>query len=455
MLRDLQANILKGHGRAHSIYLVLRFDASEGAKGRAFLRSLQVTDALSQLQSGENYRRTGKSGGTITLCMLSAAGYAVLGVLSKAPQSPAFLAGMKVRQQLLNDPPSQKWDKHLRGPIHALVVLADVDAVRVRNAKRALVARMPTGVTIVGEEIGARIESSSSKGEAIEHFGYVDGRSNPLLLVENVKDEEKNRGGISAWNPQFALNIALVRDPAGAATTSHGSFVTFRKLEQDVLAFKSSEQKLAATLHLSGKDKLRAGAMVIGRFEDGTPLCLHARDGYNKPVTNNFNYLNDQSGAKCPAFGHIRRMNPRGDSVLDDGTTIQEERSHLLVRRGTTYGKRKRHPNSTVLDFADFPSNGVGLLFLAYQSSIENQFEFLQAKASNAVKELQPALTGLDPLIGTGPNGDRVKRGSRPWPAKWGNDSPSTWKAFDFQGYVKMLGGEYFFAPSISALKSL
>lgn len=455
MLKDLQANILKGHGRPHTAHLFLQFDPSNATQIKSFLRGLKVTSALSQLQESEKFKKTGKSGAPVTLCMLSAAGYKALGILAKAPPDPAFLAGIQARQYLLNDPPPKKWDRHFRVPVHAMVVLADADAARVRRARHAFLASLPAGAGLTGEEVGARLESLLSPGEAIEHFGYVDGRSNPLLLEEDIERESRYRGGISTWNPQLGLNGVLVRDPATAAATSFGSYVVFRKLEQDVKAFKLNERKLATALHLTGNDKKRAGAMVIGRFEDGTPLSLRNRDGMNNPVPNNFDYAGDPLGSKCPVHGHMRKVNPRGEGVQPGGAKLQEERSHALVRRGITYGKRSRHPNSEALNIADMPSKGVGLLFMAYQSNIEDQFEFIQSKWANNPRHLRPGLTGIDPLIGSGPDGERAPKAVQVWPTVWGDEARTAWKAYDFQGYVKMLGGEYFFSPSITTLRTL
>lgn len=461
MLGNLQANILKGHGRAHTINLFLRFDPSRADQIKVFLRNLNATNALAQLRESLQFKRTGRSGGLVTLCMLSAEGYKALGVLAKAPNDPAFLAGLQARQQLLCDPPSQKWDKQYRRSIHAMIVLADASAPRVQRARYALLAKLPRGASLLGEEAGARLHSLLSPGEGIEHFGYVDGRSNPLMLEEDVDDEAKSRGGTSVWNPRFGLGIVLVRDPGSAAASSFGSFVVFRKLEQNVKGFKLGEKALASALHLRGEDKERAGAMVIGRFEDGTPICLQSTAGLNRPVSNNFDYARDPSGAKCPLHSHMRKVNPRGESVTPDGASLQEERSHAIVRRGITYGTRRSHPNNKVLNISALPSQGVGLLFMAYQSNIENQFEFVQAKWANNPQHLgqrgvsKAHFSGIDPVIGSGLNGSRTTKAAQRWPEVWGRDASSSWKEFDFRGYVKMLGGEYFFAPSISTLRDL
>jgi Dyp-type peroxidase family len=330
-----------------------------------------------------------------------------------------------------------------------MVLLAHDSAGEVTAARRALATMLPAGVVLVGEETGLGMRSLLSKGQGIEHFGYVDGRSQPLMLQEDITAEREQQDGTSVWNPAFGLDAALVRDPAGADARSFGSYFVFRKLEQNVRGFKETEARLAKALKLTGEDEERAGAMIVGRFEDGTPVVLQKEDGANAPVPNNFDYRDDVSGAKCPFHSHIRKTNPRGESV-GGGVTLAQERAHLMARRGITYGVRDKHPNTPDLPTSEMPSGGVGLLFMAYQRDIGNQFEFTQATWANNLDFLkaQPR-TGIDPVIGQGPKGGQA------CPLGWGGDEHAPRKAFDFRGFVTMKGGEYFFAPSISGLKRL
>jgi Dyp-type peroxidase family len=448
MLQDLQANILKGHGRKHTANLLVHFGSA--AAGRSWLQALapQVTHAQQQLQSNEVFKATGQSGGLVTLVFLTRAAYDVLGVAPAAiPSDAAFAAGMATRRAKLGDPAPAKWDKHLRGPIHAMLLLADDTASLVKRARRALVSDFPTGVTLLGEETGLGWASKLSAGEGIEHFGYVDGRSQPLMLVEDIEHERDTRDGTSVWDPAFGLNTALVADPAGQSAHSFGSYFVFRKLEQNVRGFKKAEEKLAKALKLDPADAERAGAMVVGRFEDGTPVVMQGADGANQPVPNNFDYRDDPTGAKCPLHGHIRKSNPRGEST-GPGVTLAQERAHLMARRGMTYGKRSKHPNTHKLSFDDMPTQDVGLLFMAYQSDINNQFEFTQASWVNAPDFVRQG-TGIDPVIGQG------AAGGQKCPVQWGGGASTKRQAFDFRGFVTLKGGEYFFAPSISGLKSL
>ena len=92
--------------------------------------------------------------------------------------------------------------------------------------------------------------------------------------------EHADEGGIDKWDPSEPLKRVLVADPATNAADSFGSYFVFRKLEQNVRGFKVREQELADALGLVGDERERAGAMAVGRFEDGTPLALSQVDGF-------------------------------------------------------------------------------------------------------------------------------------------------------------------------------
>src|SRR5205085_9834697 len=125
------------------------------------------------------------------------------------------------------------------------------------------------GGTIVHVQHGCALKNA--RGDGIENFGYVDGRSQPLMLEEDI-DDEIAKTGSAQWNPAFPLSLALVQDPGTTEPTAFGSYFVFRKLEQNVQEFKSREQQVADALGLTGEDRELAGAMIVGRFEDGTPV---------------------------------------------------------------------------------------------------------------------------------------------------------------------------------------
>jgi Dyp-type peroxidase family len=453
MLNDLQGNILKGHGRHHTSNLFVAFDPKQQAAAKQFVAAVgtNVTSALHQLTQTQVFRASGVQGDAFIALMLSAAGYDTLGQTTTKPNGDAFNAGMKAR--VLNDPAPNQWDKHFSGEVHAMILVA-AESPGKRNAERdAIVTRINATAGAVKllnpgfQEDGDALFNGDKNG--IEHFGYVDGRSQPLALKEDLYKEEQENGGISNWNPAIPLSQLLVPCPGGKSPASHGSYFVFRKLEQNVKAFKEREEALAKQLEArhglpSGSIGERAGASVVGRFENGTPVTLSATE--IKPiepgpigVPNNFNFVADSAGLKCPFAGHIRKTNPRNDTP--------DSKDHLMARRGIPYGRRPDGPNDGKID--NKPSKDVGLLFMAYQSSLEAQFEFTQQAWVNN-SNFRVGDTGIDPLIGQpkGPSGQK-------WPVEFGKSLSDGNPNDDFSGFVTMRGGEYFFAPSISYLKSL
>ncbi len=448
LLDDLQANILKGHGRSQAVHLFLSFDTNKKAAIRAAIHQLSghIKTAKQQLVEAEQFHATQHDGGTVRCFFLSFAGYQALGVENKAPATAVgsgFHDGMKTRSNLKDALPSS-WDAHFQAPVHALLLLADANAGRLQAERDSLVAALEAvGVSVLGEERGN--QQRNERGVGVEHFGYVDGRSQPLWLAEDVEHEVQNTDGTSMWNPAFPLDQVLVTAGTGAAQTVQGSFFVFRKLEQNVLRFKRREEELADDLGFTGEQRELAGALMVGRFEDGTPVVLRNEAGIGGDVPNNFNYDDDKAAVKCPFHAHIRKTNPRGSGGF--GQTAAAERRHLMARRGITYGEREE-------GLGDRPEDGVGLLFMAYQSNIEAQFEFTQESWANQpvfpqVPAGQPQ-PGLDPVIGQGPHAAN----SQHCPLHWG-DPGTNKQASDFSGFVTLKGGEYFFAPVISTLRSL
>lgn len=453
MLDDLQGNILKGHGRENTFNVFLRFDPAQAAGIKAWIKKQIVpviSTASAQFKAIEKFKKKGIAAGNVFFFFLTKAGYDALGVATGSqPGDGAFQAGMQARQAILHDTKPADWDDHFQGQVHAMFLIGGA-LKEVKAAFQDWQSKLPPGVKILGREIGKAWKNPNHDG--IEHFGYVDGRSQPLMLVEDVEHEKLGMDGTSVWNPAFPLKQALVPDPMGEAPTCFGSYFVFRKLEQNVKGFKAMEKKLAKALGLKGDDAERAGAMVVGRFEDGTPLVLQLADGMKNPVPNNFNYKDDPGGLKCPFQAHIRKTNPRGESVGPFAPTEEAERTHIMARRGITYGTRKVKLVGKGVEFLDEPQGDVGLLFMAYQNNIGNQFEFTQSAWANNPGFVKTPHTGVDPVIG---QVGMLVPPPQKWRDVWGNDPHGSFTNFDFKGFVTLKGGEYFFAPSISGLKNL
>ena len=419
---------------------------SDKAEGRAFLKAVggKVKSAKKASGRGREIRRGRHAGTPYVGVGVTFAGYKLLGIAqAKIPASPPFVAGMRsaASRGALADPPVASWEEPYRHTIHAVVLIADADKEKML-AKRGVIRQLFTPkVKLLGEETG--LGQHNARGEGIEHFGYIDGRSQPLFLTDEIAAEPKAK-----WDPAFALDRVLVADKAAPKPVQQfGSFFVLRKLEQNVRAFHKAEADVATALGLTGEDRKRAGAMIVGRFRDGTAAVAHSKALGENPIPNDFNYDKDDTGDRCPFHGHIRKTNPRGSA------TGPGDRPPIMARRGQTYGKRTDDPNATNLPLSARPTAGVGLLFMAFNSEISEQFEFTQSSwADNPFfpfggDPVGDAPIGLDQVIGQG------TRPSPAWPLKW--DQPQSKVAKAAPQTVTMKGGEYFFMPSIAFLKAL
>jgi Dyp-type peroxidase family len=452
MLSQLQPNIVKAHARDHLQVLFLQF--SDKAEARTFLRKLRgkMKSAKVHLREVEAFKKDGTPGTPYVGVGLTFQGYTKIGIaVAKIPGSAGgpFKSSMRsdASRSALADPPVAQWEETFRHTIHA-VVLIGADDHAAAAAKRAEIDTLMTPkIKLLGVETG--LGQRNVNGEGIEHFGYIDGRSQPLFLSEDIAEERHERDGATVWNPAFGLGRVLVADSAAPKPVQQfGSFFVFRKLEQNVRAFMQGEEDLAGALGLTGEDRKRAGAMIVGRFRDGTPVAIQARSGAHNPILNDFDYDSDDQAGKCPFHGHIRKTNPRGSGGFEQP---KDERLHLMARRGQTFGKRTDDPNDPSAPISSRPTGGVGLLFMAFNSEISNQFEFTQSSwANNAGFPSVPsgaAAPGLDQVIG---QGTRPKAASA---LTWGGASSKPLAAAPQA--VTMKGGEYFFMPSLAFLKQL
>lgn len=478
-LKNLQGNILNGHGRDHTAHLFLRLPDDIGC-AKAVVRELadHVTSAHKQERERQQYKVFRIPGRLFANLFLSASGYRKLGfdsdVLEAAfreepdeprPTASNFLEGMaKHAEADLGDVPPATWDKGFEsGDIDAMLLLADDDENHLAREARRLVDDLETRCEVARIERGTALRNDD--GEGIEHFGYIDGRSQPLYLtadfegLENgtIGPETTEQGGrVDKWNPFEPLKRVLIPDPLGPDGDCLGSYFVFRKLEQNVRNFTIEEQRLADKLGLEGEDRERAGAMTVGRFRNGAPLALSRTDGFAPPQENNFRFdQDDRDALKCPFQAHIRKTNPRGDIIEQLGGDEAAERRRRITRRGIPYGKRDRKPNVfQALD--DLPSAGVGLLFMCFQASIRAQFAFMQRGWANN-QDFVKDTTGIDPIIGQqdrdDPNQPPVELIDHTWRPKYGVAEPE--QPFFFGKFVTMKGGEFFFAPSIPFLHAL
>ena len=445
LLEDLQGNILVGHGRDHTAHLFLRFDSDNIEKGKEWISSFAtqcITSALKQFHELDDFRRHGLEGSLFANFFLAYKGYEALGIPPPEPRDSKLVAGMKASQEELNDPAYTEWEAGYRHEIHASILLAHNNEQVLRDRLHCILAELREFADIVTGETGQVMRNEN--GNIIEHFGFADGRSQPLSVSEEYETEREreplgNTAGSQSqlkYDPRAPADLLLVPDSNGEHSWSCGSYFVFRKLEQNVRGFREAEHKLAESLK---RDNELVAAQIIGRFRDGTPLVAQQEDGLTDIIPNNFNYEDDPDGDLCPLHAHIRKLNPRNGK--------EEDRHRRIARRGITYDSRRKQSRGGSQS-EKLPTHGVGLLFMCFQSNIAEQFEYIQKEWANKEDYPGPG-AGLDPIVG------RLKEGGEPlaqrWPTGQGNRRRHS---FLFNNYVRLKGGEYFFAPSISALKN-
>lgn len=441
VLKDLQGNILSGHGRNRVYLLLIKFknNASDVHEVKKWIHELTehelITSAYKQREDSQRFRAAKERGhiraresilvrrdvpareDIFRSFFLSAEGYRRLG-LTPPGFDVGFHQGMAKMSVYLHDTPHL--GKYRQNDIHAMLLLADTDAVDMTTGNR-LGDRLKRDL----DQHRARIDSFTTtfeeygeweNGERKEHFGYRDGISQPLFFKRQVDDEQQK---IETGNIGYAPYIVLEKDPYG---DGYGSYLVFRKLEQHIEHFRDNIKTLAAKLaEASGISRTndheeRAYALVMGRHKDGRPI-VHPKSS-RKP-RNDFDFQEIPGEETCPVHAHIRKMNPRTSDKLEP-----------IVRRGIPYTDPTREKK--------------GLLFMCYQASIDGQFVPLQTIYADNQKT-------LDPIIGREMDGFK----GQDWPTPPDSASRDKPVSFPFTGSVTLVGGEYFFAPSISFLGRL
>ena len=444
MLNDLQANILKHHGRDFAFHLFLTIKSGKSTEARNWIADFatsKVTSTAKQLIDSKIKKVNDIDGGTVYTFSLTSSGYNKLGIQTTLkPDNQAFQDGMKQRSNMLADNPTD-WENEFQNQIDILIIVGNSDEGIANERKDNLISQLNSNFDIIKVQKGQVLKNEHGVG--IEHFGYADGISQPIFFEKEVNEQSSH----TIWKDEAKLKLALVKDKGGKFQDSYGSYFVFRKLEQNVKAFKEAEEKLPKVKHINNKgvkeiNEELAGAMIVGRFEDGTEVINSSEErGITSPkdLKNDFDYSNDSDASKCPFHSHIRITNPRADVGADFAKSVR------LVRRGIPFNEIGR------IGTEGEPISGVGLLFMCYQSSIEQQFEFIQSSWANH-GDIGGHMVGQDGIIGQGENNFQKQL-----PEQWGVNA--NLNNCDFSnpksGFVTMKGGEYFYTPSISFLKSL
>lgn len=299
-----------------------------------------------------------------------------------------------------------------------------------------------------------------------EHFGYVDGLSQPKIEGRPKREKDKApekrdtseiRPGSEVKPGEFLLGYlnerrARVTNGHGRDIRRNGTYLVFRQLEQDVTAFNAFLSDVAKRI---GENEEWVAARLLGRWRNGDPLAAQlanskgpdakvadakASDAKVADSKNDFlYYYEDRSGLICPIGAHIRRANPRDSLGPDPETALRLSKMHRIIRRGRPYGERWQ-PDAAK---PDGEKEERGMLFIALNADIAGQFEMIQHSWLN-----NPHFNGL--YVGTDPishfsEDENITIQNRPANLRICRPAP----------FVRVRGGAYFFLPGIRALQGL
>jgi Dyp-type peroxidase family len=321
-------------------------------------------------------------------------------------------------------------------------------------ALRILVGALtaPLGLEVmhieVGEDPYGLVQGCSARlPYRVEHFGFRDGVSQPFvdMGLRDTLPGGGTPGPNRTWAPLAPGEIFLGKNddddnrhrlPINPTLRDGGTFLVFRKLEQDVVRFRSF---LAQQRPNDATAQAKLAAQFVGRWPNGTSLVTAPETALelgkdHEARLNDFLYAaDDPRGLKCPLSAHVRRANPRDIGGTDD------VRRHRILRRGMAYG-------GPLLP-GDSPGDGNerGLLFICANARIDLQFEVIQADWLNKGELLGQAGLNRCPLTGANDGG--------PTDAflEAGGSAPVT----GVPRFVITRGGDYFFAPGLPALRHL
>lgn len=449
-LHDIQDNVVTPILMRYGRHLFLKF--VDGAKGRTWLR--KMFDRVNSMQEERGTRFTVNIGFTYE-------GLKALGLSQDSLESfpDAFRAGMRARATQVGDvglhSPAH-WEGGLGGPdIHAMALLrTDSDEGR-ELATRILRDEMQGtgGVEVRFIQDTMALAHRNGVGSEGEHFGFADPISQPP--IEGADAPMYPGGGVlepnGTWRAlkpgEFLLGYEDEAGPDGTSVPEplelrrNGTYVVFRKLYQDVAAFRRYLATAATTLYGSDDQYHQdlVAAKMMGRWRSGCPIDLSPdKDDPNIAADpqrrNNFSYAGDDQGLRCPLGSHLRRSNPRS-TPLKRATAV---RRHRLLRRGVEYGPH--------LQDGALQDDGIdrGLINLFITADIERQFEFVQKEWMKGGEFIALDPNEQDPINGTGGEGSQMSVPGAKQPF-----------LFDLPTFVKVKGGEYLFVPGLKALDGI
>jgi len=328
-----------------------------------------------------------------------------------------------------------------------------------------------------------------------EHFGFADGIGDPIFEGQ-LRPEEEAKAVIgrgkwmspeTGWQPlatgEFILghpDESQELPPVAAPDefTRNGSFMVYRKLHENVGSFRSyfasEAEKFAKVMNISVEQaEVTLQAKAVGRWPDGVPLAKHPtyegwqafRDEIGLSAADpveagkamlryrasadiiDFKYGDDIQGYKCPNGAHLRRMNTRDylDPLNDpDGKNpnakTQLNKRRRILRRGLPYGPSQLGAGNDDTE--------QGIAFMVICANIFRQFEFVQQQWIQYGLDFNQG-NNTCPMLGNHSVHKRYTIPSDPASGK------PPYICDNLPQFVETRGGDYFFIPSLTALRML
>jgi len=217
----------------------------------------------------------------------------------------------------------------------------------------------------------------------------------------------------------------------------NGTYAGLRKYQSRVGTFNRFLREHAQT----EQDREMLAAKLVGRWRSGAPLTLAPdRDdpelGADPQRNNDFTYAADPDGRQVPLGSHMRRMNPRDTKLA----ILTDVNVHRIIRRSTAYGA-PYNPDAISPQDDETPR---GLYFIFISAKAMATMEFLQQEWINNGNFMSLG-EERDPNVGLQENGAMFTI----------PQEPVRRRIHGIETFNVLRGGEYFFLPSLSALRWL
>ena len=388
-----------------------------------------------------------------------------------------------------NDPKRWRWGNQ-ESPVDCVLMLYARDTANLVKFKKEVFDDKKKGVSEVYTGDTFEFNPDNLK----EHFGFMDGISQPVLrridevdefntsqllnpgeVILGYENEYNNFSPSPYIEGDDSTNLPPARgDSKRKDLGRNGTYLVFRQMEQHVEKFWRYQLDNSKEPGASQNERaIKLASKMVGRWPEGQPLVKCPDAPFNDPSVdlNDFGYArDDRYGIRCPFGAHIRRTNPRDQVHTGNPGQLSTDLSkkHRMLRRGRLYGepldkdfnvetiieKVKQAPRPKKGENCKPEENGHmepipivrGLHFICMVSDIGRQFEFVQNVWANT-GTFAGLCDQVDPLISPRTTDGQPHCHEFTTPQKMVRN-----RYQNVPEFTTVVGGGYFFMPGIKAL---